>query len=253
MKTAIIAAAVLAAVAGNALAADIPMRVSPKAPAAVPRPVATWTGCYVGVGAGYAMWNQEHRTVDAGGLVASSQITTGGRGWLGTAQLGCDYQLSESWVIGAFGDYDFASIKGNFIDSNPVADLVGTEKLKWQWAVGGRVGYLIYPQLLGFFSAGYTQAHFDQINLAPSGGGTATNFYPSNTYDGWFMGTGYEYRLAWLWPGLTWKTEYRFSDFGRDRLSLMVVGGAPTGLSMDARKYEQVIRSELVFRFDGWR
>lgn len=250
MKTAIIAAAVLAAVAGSALAADIPMRAPVKGPAVVPRPVATWTGCYVGVGGGYGMWNQDHSNVNATGAASSGLVTSGGQGWFGTAQLGCDYQFGESWVVGVFGDYDYASISGSFGDAQFA--LSGREKLSWQWAAGGRLGYLIYPQLLGFVSAGYTQAHFDQITLSPFGGG-ATNMYPSNTYNGWFLGTGYEYRLAWLWPGLTWKTEYRFSDFSQDRLQLQTIGGVPTGFSMDSKKYEQIIRSELVYRFDGWR
>jgi outer membrane immunogenic protein len=247
MKTAIIAAAVLAAVAGSALAADIPMRAPAKAPAVVPAPPPSWTGCYLGIGGGYAMWNQDHTTVDAAGTPAGNQVTSGGRGWFGTAQVGCDYQFGPTWLVGAFADYDFASIAGDFADSGFA--LTGREKLKWQWAAGGRVGYLIYPQLLGFLSGGYVQAHFDQINL----GNPTTNLYQSNTYSGWFLGTGYEYRLAWLWPGLTWKTEYRFSQFDKDRLPLLAVGGAPTGFSMDATKYEQSIRSELVLRFDGWR
>jgi outer membrane immunogenic protein len=251
MKTAFIAAAVLAAVAGSALAADIPPpRMSAKAPATV-HPVATWTGCYLGVGGGYGMWNQDHTTVvDGTGVLASGEITTGGRGWFGTAQVGCDYQWGESWVLGAFGDYDFANMKGSFTE--PVFNVIGREKLAWQWAAGGRVGYLIQPQLLGFFSAGYTQANFEQITLGPAGAANTHQFL-SNTYDGWFLGSGYEYRLAWLWPGLTWKTEYRFSQFQRDRLQLQTIGGAPTGFAMDSNIYEQSIRSELVFRFDGWR
>ena len=42
-------------------------------------------------------------------------FSTGGKGWFGTVQGGCDYQFKTgSWaiVVGAFGDYDFADIKG---------------------------------------------------------------------------------------------------------------------------------------------
>ena len=46
-------------------------------------------------------------------------FSTGGKGWFGTVQGGCDYQFNTgSWaiVVGAFGDYDFADIKGRRID-----------------------------------------------------------------------------------------------------------------------------------------
>ena len=39
----------------------------------------------------------------------------GGRGWFGTVQVGCDYQIGSNIVIGAFGDYDFSGIKGDMV------------------------------------------------------------------------------------------------------------------------------------------
>jgi hypothetical protein len=38
--------------------------------------------------------------------VFSGSQTLGGRGWLGTAVVGGDYQLSNWLVLGAFADYD---------------------------------------------------------------------------------------------------------------------------------------------------
>ena len=64
------------------------------------------------------------------------------------------------------------------------------------------------------------------------------------------MGGGYEYRLDWF-PGLFWKTEYRFAQFGADRLTEIVTStGAATTTSFDSKKFEQTIRSELVWRFN---
>ena len=57
----------------------------------------------------------DHRTVDALGVpVTAGETDTGGKGWFGTVQVGCDYQFADRWVIGAFADYDFSSLKGNF-------------------------------------------------------------------------------------------------------------------------------------------
>jgi hypothetical protein len=69
-----------------------------------------------------------------------------------------------------------------------------------------------------------------------------------HTYTGWFIGTGYEYALGFF-PGLFWKTEYRFSDYGTDRVALLA-GARDTGDSFDQRKCVQTVRSELVWRFN---
>jgi outer membrane immunogenic protein len=248
MKKIVIAAATLAAFATTSYAADLPARMPVKA---MPAPVVqSWTGCYVGLGAGGGMWNQDHTTTDPFGT--TPRTTTGGRGYFGTAQFGCDYQFDQNWVIGAFVDGNWGSMRGDLQDVGPgFAPIYGREREKWSWAGGGRVGYLIYPQLLGYVSAGYTAAHFDQVNMLTFAG-AASSYYPRHTYDGWFLGTGYEYKLTWF-PGLTWKTEYRVSDFGTDTLARYTPAGALTTVTLNSRMYEQTIRSELVWRFNWWR
>jgi len=251
MNKILIAAATLAAFATTSYAADLPARMPVKA---MPAPVAmTWTGCYVGAGGGYGMWNQDHRTTDAAGAVpgGSSTLssTTGGRGWFGTAQLGCDYQFDQNWLVGAFVDANWGSLSGNFEDN---FFQFGREKERWSWAAGGRVGYLINPSFLAYASAGFTEAHFNGINTTTTVGGVPAGLnYARHSYEGYFIGTGYEYRLAWL-PGFTWKTEYRASDFGRENVPLLFAGGTATPFTMSSHKYEQTIRSELVWRFNSW-
>ncbi len=50
------------------------------------------------------------------------------------------YQVGSNIVIGAFGDYDFADIKGDM--SVLAAGWIGEEKLKNSWAAGGRIGWI---------------------------------------------------------------------------------------------------------------
>ncbi len=246
MQKLLVAAAAAVLVTGSALAADMPLKAPP-----APAPTYSWTGCYVGVGGGYGLWNQDASTFrPATGFGAGARLTLGGRGVLGTAQVGCDYQFAESWVIGAFADYDFSSIKGEFTPSDFA--LVGEEKLKSKWAAGGRLGWLPFERLMTYVSAGYTQARFDQINLnSLTAGGPVLNFIDAHTYRGWFVGSGYEYSLRWL-SGLTWKTEYRFAEYRGDALPIMsATTGLPTTVSIYSHKYTQEIRSELVWRFGG--
>ena len=114
MKKLLLAASAVIAVAMSAPAGAADMRVPMKAPPPPP-PVFNWTGCYIGAGGGYGMWNQEFvHVTDPGGVALTLEQTNGGRGWFGTVQAGCDYQITPSIVIGAFADYDFSNIKGDF-------------------------------------------------------------------------------------------------------------------------------------------
>src|SRR5208282_3106856 len=122
---------------GSAFAADIPAAAAPGVggaapPPPSPRPVYTWTGCYINGGAGYGMWEQDNYTY-TGPLLSGS---IGGEGWVGTVGGGCDYQVGSHWVIGALADYDFMNLSGYFKDQ--FLDAIGNQTESGAWAVGGR-------------------------------------------------------------------------------------------------------------------
>lgn len=261
MRKLAIALIALASGAGAASAADLPPAHYTKAPVAV-APVATWTGCYVAGGGGYGMWNQENQAffnpalVGARGPISAEteMATSGGRGYFGTVQGGCDYQFglgSYQFVVGGFADGDWGSQKGIVRDA-PFFLINGDEKLSSSWAVGGRVGWLAFPTLLTYFSGGYTEATFGRVDFHPElvFPPTSTDFWGKHTYKGWFLGAGDEYALGFL-PGLFWKTEYRLSEFNRaDNFLHDTPTGLLTGDVTSSKKWDQTIRSELVYRFN---
>jgi len=232
--------------AGSAVAADLRMPVKAPAPVA---PVATynWTGCYVGAGGGYGMFSQS--TSYSQPILATRSTDNSGKRWFGTVQVGCDYQVSPQIVIGAFADYDFSGVKGD--QAFPYYEYGGQEKLKNSWAAGGRIGWLPFQQLLVFVSGGYTQAQFSGVNYYDVNGGANTGYsLAKHSSSGWFLGSGYEYALASFMPGLTWKTEYRFADYGSESRPLLY-NGANSGYSINnSHKYVQTVRSDLVWRFN---
>jgi hypothetical protein len=247
-KLAFHAAAISALLAGSASAADLRRPMPVKAPAPALVAVYSWTGCYVGAGGGYGMFDQKSQLFFDGDPIGFAN-DNGGRGWFGTVQVGCDYQIGSNIVIGAFGDYDFSGIKGDMVV--PFNGWLGEEKLKNSWAAGGRIGWIPFQasQLLVFVSGGYTQARFGQVDFRfPSTGIPTGQSLVKHTYDGWFLGSGYEYGLGFL-PGLFWKTEYRFADYGKESANV-VTGGVPDGRSLESHKYVQTVRSELVWRFN---
>jgi outer membrane immunogenic protein len=235
-------AALVALTAGEGFGADLPRSVM-KAPPA-PLPVTSWSGCYVAGGGGYGFWNQDTSLSNRGTLVGS-EVTSGGRGWFGTVGGGCDLQVSGSWVIGVFGNYDFASIRGDVaVPADGV--ITGHEKLTSAWAVGGRIGYLITPSILTYVSGGYTEARFSGADLF------ALNSVPAHTFSGWFLGGGYEYNLSLL-PGLFWRTEYRLAEYNRGGRAFLQDGIPDPGFSVDSKPFVQTIRSELVWRLNWGR
>jgi len=279
--------------AGTSFAADLPVKARPAPPPVV---APSWTGCYLGGGGGYGMFNQKRDViatlpnfstlgasgpnsvalglVATPGAVVTPNETFGGEGWLATVQGGCDYQFATSgwgnWVIGAFADADWDGLRG---DRSLLGFNQGQEQMRWSWAVGARLGWVVTPYLLTYVSGGFTQAQFDGVNygtssinvlnlttsqvslgLATTGQGLQIG---SRTQNGWFIGGGTEYALGWL-PGLFWKNEYRYADYGNTTQNVIctvctAVAGGPlgaTGLAERTKTTVQTFRTELVWRFN---
>ena len=252
MKSQIFAAAALITVGilGSANAADLPM----PAPAysAPPMPVYNWTGCYVGGGGGYAFWQQDS-FVTIGGVPVTASQSNGGKGWFGQGQVGCDYQFTAPYfgvqtVIGAFSDIAGGSITG----TSSFPGFTGRERESSTWAVGGRAGVLVTPRFLTYFDGGFTQARFDGVNynFNPGGGPSGVSL-AAQTYNGWFIGTGFEYAFTWL-PinGLFLKTEFRYSQYGGDGVSVPLTGGGVPGAALNSQKATEFVSTELVWRFN---
>ena len=258
MKNVLLASfAAFALASGSALAADMGMPLKAPPP---PPPAASWTGCFVGAGGGYGFYDLSSTLVStATGIPANVTLDQGGRGWLGMGSVGCDYQFSlgglGNWVIGAFGDGEWADIHGLHTGLNPSVGLInGDMKMSSQWDVGGRVGYLVTPALLTYWDAGYTEAHFGGTNYFFFGAAVPSGFVASANYNGYFIGGGTEYAFTWL-PirGLFWKNEYRFAEYDSKTLPTFILpSGAPTGQSEANHPYVQTITTELVYRFNWW-
>src|SRR5262249_16727011 len=159
---------------------------------------------------------------------------------------------------GALHIFSDNSASGNIRGSNsiPGLGLTGSERESWTWAVGGRAGVLVTPRFLTYVDGGFTQARFDGMNynLAFAGGGPSGLNLAAQTYDGWFIGIGFEYAFTWL-PinGLFLKTEFRYSQYGGNNgVSVPLtgsIGGIPvTGAALNSQKATEFVSTEPVFR-----
>ncbi len=131
------------ALAGSALAADLPSRAPP--PVYVPpAPIFTWTGIYIGGQIGYAWGKSNTNLGDDFGDYAS--FSTNNSGVIGGAHVGYNLQLSQ-FVIGLEGDVDGSSLKktissSHYIDGFGLVEPTSINgSLGVQGSIRGRIGY----------------------------------------------------------------------------------------------------------------
>jgi outer membrane immunogenic protein len=218
------------AMAGPALAADIPV----KAPPAV-APVFTWTGCYIGGHGGFGAAQKYYELTSVeintaflpfgpphpAGFTSFSHDPYGG---FGGGQIGCQYQW-DKWVIGIDGSGSWAHIQGDSgginlpfqPNSTPTPDKAVSFNSRTDWfaSVTGKFGYtggrwLVYSKAgvawdhTKFFADGFYGEPTRPLHLTDSDNRT-----------GWTTGVGLE--IAAL-PWLTIFLEYDHYDFGKRRL-----------------------------------
>jgi len=207
------------ALAGSALAADLPSRAPP--PVYVPPvPIFTWTGVYIGGQIGYAWGNQNITWGD--GFGAFGSFSEPANGVIGGAHVGYNLQLGQ-WVVGLEGDVDGSSISKNnnprsFFD--PVlggvfvsgANVNSTANI--QGSIRGRVG-VAWDRVLLYGTGGVAFAGVNTTVNVPF----VTAVFPggyanaSSTRVGWTVGGGIEYAITNNWSV---RAEYRYADFGHN-------------------------------------
>lgn len=232
------------ALAGTALAADLP------APVFLAPPPPLWTGFYIGINAGYTFSNSNNFATNAaniqfcgagctGGLAVATAAAAGATtvasvkddGFIGGGQVGYNFQFANNFVVGLEADFQGASARGNATAANLVgvagfpANSVGTavtinKGLDFFGTVRGRVGFLITPTLLAYGTGGfaYGQARSDAFffqNLNGPSAGIATFWAGdatfSDTRTGWTAGGGGEWMFLPNWSA---KVEYLYYDLG---------------------------------------
>jgi outer membrane immunogenic protein len=200
-------------------------------------PDATWTGLYGGINvgglraSGEAQWDPLPSPALFGVNGASSDIGTSG--FIVGFQAGYNYQFAPAWVAGIEADLGGSHATSNaltpwtaFGTNAPVAGAFTQEirTLEWLTTVRGRVGYLVTPQTLVYFTGGAAWAGVSYAggNSGPFGGGgyaSAVSFFQPQS--GYVVGGGGEFMSwdRWLLRG-----EYLFHRFN----DVSAVGATPS-------------------------
>jgi outer membrane immunogenic protein len=254
LRRILLASAGAMALAGTAIAADMPV-------APPPPPPPLWTGFYIGVNAGgtwgnnnsvntatanldpgNGLGNEAVYNVASAGL-ATTNISPQTTAFIGGGQIGYNYQFANSWLVGLEADIQGVSKNGPTTLFNQTTVIAGealiqsalaSKSMDYFGTVRGRIGFLATPTLLVYGTGGlaYGGIHSSTlIGQAIAGAPAVPNLYSafgsvSNTRVGWTAGGGVE----WLFlPHWSVKLEYLYYDLGSVTYGLGLLANFNTG------------------------
>jgi outer membrane immunogenic protein len=210
-KTVFVAAVALAAV--PALAQDAP---------------ANFNGPFIGIQGG---WQQDRQTqnVTDNGFTSKSEAKKDGFGY--GAQVGYDFRLSPTTVIGAE-----VALTGR-TGSTTLYNGANSAELKQGRTVSAtaRLGYVVDPQSLVYVRGGYSNAQYKLDNGVNR---------VSEDRDGYTLGTGYERQLT---RNVSARVEYNYSNFGKDNLPSVAAALAADSAELKYRRHAVTAGMNLRF------
>ncbi len=204
-------AATAIALAGSAIAADLPSRRAP-APYIAPPPVFTWTGFYIGLnaGAGFKINNNNNNNFLFGGNNNGNNVA-----FVGGGQIGYNWQTGPI----VFGLETDAQYRSSFGGNNNNFAFIGGNNSRNDGFLGtarARIGYSITPMFMiyatGGAAYGNTFANNNNNNFLFGGVGGFGNNQNNSFRVGYTVGGGLEYAFT---PNWSVKAEYLYVDLGR--------------------------------------
>jgi opacity protein-like surface antigen len=219
---------------------DTAAKMALKAPPVAAAPF-NWTGGYTGAAIADRLAKSPWTTTALAGTgfdLTTTRADFFSSSFEGGAYVGYNWQFAPRMVTGIEGDIQWGSSSmarggipgtyGNGIGGGPGIEAEGadssTVKLGWDSTVRGRIGFLAYPTVLVYGTAGVA---FQQVTVGAACDGSknswcgvngslgvslpAMNQSFSTVKTGWTLGAGVESVLTGNWLG---KLEFRYSDFG---------------------------------------
>ncbi|WJR75123.1 outer membrane beta-barrel protein [Bradyrhizobium sp. NP1] len=232
-KKLMLSAIAVMAFAGNAMAADLAARPYTKAPPPVVAPIYNWTGFYIGVNGGGG-WG-DSRWQFAAAPFNTNHNTSGG---MAGGQIGYNWQVTPSWVLGLEADGDWADINGS--TTCPAGPLTAcSTNTRSLASFRGRVGWAVNNVLFyGTAGAGYANTRY---NALPAVGTIGT--FSSDRW-GYAAGAGVEWGFAPNWSA---KVEYMHYGFDTATAPIGTLGGLGTAaLRLDI----DTVKAGINYRFN---
>ncbi len=255
--TAAVAAAVVTSSA--AFAADLAPAPYVKAPPPIVVPVYNWTGFYIGGNIGYS-WGRSSDTSTitnaAGTVLLTTQNSSNLNGVVGGGQIGYNWQVDRSWLLGLEADIQGTGEKGNanftcpsgpctpgiFALVPPSIPFTLSQQIDWFGTVRGRAGILATPTILLYGTGGLAYGEVKSTVTA----GALSSVSATNTHVGWTAGAGIEGVISGNW---TAKLEYLYVDLGKVNGSLAATPTLTQNYSSHIT--DNVVRAGINYRWGG--
>ena len=250
MNRVLIAGAFILAVAGQAVAADMPAPFPSPQPPASYYPAAApfnWGGIYVGANGGYGFgtssWSAPAIT---SATLNSPAVATGSfnlRGMLAGGTLGLNLQ-ADAFVFGVEADGDWTNLIGNGSSANGYCSLatVGATcetKSPIFATLRARFGYA-FGRVLVYGTGGVADAKVQAGFNPPASFDSADNF-------GWTGGAGIEFAFADNW---TAKVEYLYAGLGT--MTCNTAANCGNSVPVTVSLSENIVRAGINYKFGPW-
>ncbi len=251
MRHLLLSTVALAALAGQAFAADLPARK--EAPVYIaPPPVFSWTGFYGGLDIGGSWGNANLWVPGIGGATTQFSHNATNNGVIGGGFIGYNYQVNN-FVIGLQGEFDGTG-NGNSRYTSPLGQFgdvfQSSFQQNWIASLDGRLGYAGFgwDRTLFYVIGGvaWDQQSASVTDLTAQNLGFAPNSVSiSNTRTGYDIGGGIEYAFTNNWTG---RIEYRYYNFGNSNNAFNDVF-LPVGTFARTTLTDNVVRVGLAYKF----
>ena len=252
--------ALVAVIAGPAMAADMPVKV--KAPP--PVVLYDWSGAYVGFNAGGTWYDVDRTFPNVGGAF----LTGGGAGNHSLSDSDGIYGFHAgaqgqwgSWVLGIE-----AALSGCFRECRSTSGLLAAppftantasqNKITNIFTVGPRLGFA-WDRWMIFATGGYATAELKGTYcLASTGvcGPSVTNQNGESRNHGWYVGGGLDYMVhKGALVDVILGVEYQHYDVDSKQAFCFSAGcGVPSGADYDLGAKGDIVRARLTIKTQGW-
>lgn len=208
-----------------------------------------------------------YRRAQRGGIFgAAGYFAAGGnvlpgvnpRGALGGGQIGYDWQVAPTWVVGLVADIDAAGMRKSASATVTPPGFVNTiqtnsAQINWLGTFRGKLGVTASSNWLLYATGGLVYGgvrETNAMNCAPCGPPQFFAGSNSTTRAGGTVGGGLEYMVA---PNWTVGAEYLWFDLGKISTTAFLTAGTNAGTTFTSQaKFEgSIARVYLDYKFGG--
>lgn len=218
-------------------------------PAFAQAPLFNWNGFYTGLSGGYGIGKFQDLVQRDDDNFHRYDSYKNGRGFLGGAQAGYNWQLGRS-LAGIEADFSYSDIKRTaLLTSDDGYRYNSKMEVPWFATLRARVGFLPTDQFLFYATGGLiygrasTSRVFTGIGRPLCSGNCSIGTMADNKLS-WTAGAGFEYFVSRV---VTFKFEYLYADLGSK--SGVHTEDLPSGGISDFRQFETASHGLNIFRF----